>query len=98
MTVSTNSNVEGFVGVIRLAWAVHLILTHDKVASKGIISNVSLREMSSISAFLERVCSQNIFQFLLEKVIASAAYKVRFEIIVYCIVFMIFSLLLFHEK
>ncbi|XP_078177488.1 nuclear pore complex protein (DUF3414) isoform X2 [Carex rostrata] len=75
MTVSTNSNVEDFVGVVRLAWVVHLILTHDRIASRGIVSNVSLREMSNISACLELVCSQNVFQFLLAKVIAGAAYK-----------------------
>lgn len=80
MTVSTNSNVEDFVGVVRLAWVVHLILTHDRIASRGIVSNVSLREMSNISACLELVCSQNVFQFLLAKVIAGAAYKVRVTI------------------
>ncbi|KAJ4808768.1 nuclear pore complex protein (DUF3414) [Rhynchospora pubera] len=75
MTASTNSNVEGFVGVVRLAWVVHLILTHDKIPSRAAISNASLRDMSNLSACLELICSQNVFQFLLAKVITSAAYK-----------------------
>lgn len=95
--MSTNSNVEGFVGIVRLAWAVHLILTHDRIAPRGVISNVS-RELSSISACLELVCLQNVFQFLLEKVIASAAYKVRVKIMVICIVFIILLFCYFIQK
>ena len=59
--------VEGFVGVVRLAWSVHLMLTQDRSNS---------REMSDIWSCLEIICRQNSFEFLRERVLKTAAYQV----------------------
>lgn len=69
-----NSTIEGFVGVVRLAWSVHLMLTQDR-------SNT--REMSDIWSCLEIICRQNSFEFLREQVLKTAAYQNDDEDIVY---------------
>jgi len=67
MRTGNNMTVEGFVGVVRLAWSVHLMLTQDRSNS---------REMSDIWSCLEIICRQNSFEFLRERVLKTAAYQV----------------------
>ncbi|PAN04610.1 hypothetical protein PAHAL_1G079100 [Panicum hallii] len=74
MRTGNNMTVEGFVGVVRLAWSVHLMLTQDRSNS---------REISDIWSCLEIICRQNSFEFLLEQVLKTAAYQNDDEDIVY---------------
>ncbi|PUZ74590.1 hypothetical protein GQ55_1G077200 [Panicum hallii var. hallii] len=74
MRTGNNMTVEGFVGVVRLAWSVHLMLTQDRSNS---------REISDIWSCLEIICHQNSFEFLLEQVLKTAAYQNDDEDIVY---------------
>ncbi|KAL8128568.1 hypothetical protein V2J09_017723 [Rumex salicifolius] len=81
VTTSTNDpTIEGFVGCVKLAWAVHLLLIHD-VASETASTSVSNAE--SISSCLEDVFSNNVFQFFLDKVLQTAAYQNDDEDMVY---------------
>ncbi|KAH7657158.1 nuclear pore complex protein Nup205 protein [Dioscorea alata] len=73
MATGTNPNVEGFVDVIRLAWTVHLILTQDRGLVKE--STSSSRELANIYSCLELACSNNVFQFLLTRILWTAAYQ-----------------------
>nr|CAB3449258.1 unnamed protein product [Digitaria exilis] len=66
MRTGNNMTVEGFVGVVRLAWSVHLMLTHDRSNSRG---------TSDIWSCLEIICRQNSFEFLRERVLRTAAYQ-----------------------
>ncbi|CAD6247641.1 unnamed protein product [Miscanthus lutarioriparius] len=74
MRTGNNTTIEGFVGVVRLAWSVHLMLTQDRSNS---------REMSDIWSCLEIICRQNSFEFLREQVLKTAAYQNDDEDIVY---------------
>lgn len=74
MATGTNPNVEGFVDVIRLAWTVHLILTQDCGFVKE--STSSSGELANIYSCLELACSNNVFQFLLTRILWTAAYQV----------------------
>ncbi|RLN07047.1 hypothetical protein C2845_PM11G20510 [Panicum miliaceum] len=74
MRTGNNMTVEGFVGVVRLVWSVHLMLTQDRSNS---------REMSDIWSCLEIICHQNSFEFLWERVLKTAAYQNDDEDIVY---------------
>ena len=68
--------VDGFVGVIRLAWLVHLMLIQDGVAARENVSSGSSNEMGYLSQCLEVIFSHNVFQFLMDKVLRTAAYQV----------------------
>ncbi|KAJ0987901.1 hypothetical protein J5N97_006257 [Dioscorea zingiberensis] len=73
VATGTNPDGEGFVDVIRLAWTVHLILTQDQ----GLVreSNASSRDLANIYSCLELVCMNNVFQFLLSRILRTAAYQ-----------------------
>ncbi|KAK7411232.1 hypothetical protein VNO78_02665 [Psophocarpus tetragonolobus] len=84
--VMTNGNdpiVEGFVGGIRLAWVVHLMLIQDGVAARETISSGSSNELGYLSQCLEVIFSNNVFQFLLDKVLHTAAYQPHHGILDY---------------
>lgn len=72
-----NPIVEGFVGGVRLAWVVHLMLIQDGIASRESILRSSSNEIGYISQGLEIIFSENVFQFLLDKVLHTAAYQVN---------------------
>ncbi|TVU02504.1 hypothetical protein EJB05_51989 [Eragrostis curvula] len=74
MRTGNNTTVEGFVGVVRLAWTVHLMLTQDRSSS---------RDMSDIWSCLEIICRHNAFEFFRERVLKTAAYQNDDEDIVY---------------
>lgn len=75
--------VEGFVGGVRLAWAVHLMLIHDEIAAGETVSSSSSSELSNIRSCLETIFSNNVFQFLLDRVLRTAAYQNDDEDMVY---------------
>lgn len=70
MAAGNDSNVEGFAGGVRLAWSVHLMLIHDGV------SIASSNDSSYLNSCLEFIFSHNVFQFLLDNVLRTAAYQV----------------------
>lgn len=77
MAVGNNLNVEGFVGVIRLAWCVHLMLINDGVSASS--SNNS----GYVNSGLEFIFSHNVFQFLLDNILRTAAYQNDDEDMIY---------------
>ncbi|XP_022729594.1 nuclear pore complex protein NUP205 isoform X10 [Durio zibethinus] len=77
MAVINDPNVEGFVGGIRLAWVVHLMLIHDEIGLSEAVSMASSNELGYINLCLESVFANNVFHFLLDKVLRSAAYRVN---------------------
>ncbi|BAF08143.1 Os02g0202300, partial [Oryza sativa Japonica Group] len=82
MRSDNNLTIEGFVGVVRLAWAVHLMLTQDRSSARDTLTSSS-RDVTDIWACLEIICRQNSFQFLQERIMQTAAYKNDDEDIVY---------------
>ncbi|KAK4265201.1 hypothetical protein QN277_026284 [Acacia crassicarpa] len=83
MATGNNSIVEGFIGGIRLAWVVHLMLIQDGIASRESNLSSSSNEIGYISQGLEVIFSENVFQFLLDKVIRTAAYQNDDEDMIY---------------
>ncbi|RDY09062.1 Nuclear pore complex protein NUP205, partial [Mucuna pruriens] len=83
MTSGNDPIVEGYIGGIRLAWVVHLMLIQDGVAARETISNGSSNELVYLSQCLEVIFSNNVFQFLLDKVLRTAAYQTEDEDMIY---------------
>ncbi|KAJ0091057.1 hypothetical protein Patl1_13095 [Pistacia atlantica] len=83
MAAGSDLNVEGFVGCVRLAWAVHLMLTNDEIAARDTVSSFSSNDLVLIRSSLETVFSNNIFQFFLDKVLRTAAYQNDDEDMIY---------------
>ncbi|MED6205982.1 hypothetical protein PIB30_022723 [Stylosanthes scabra] len=75
--------VDGFAGVIRLAWLVHLMLIQDGIVARETISSGSSDETGYLSQCLEVIFSHNVFQFLLDKVLRTAAYQNEDEDMIY---------------
>ncbi|MED6124108.1 hypothetical protein PIB30_056009 [Stylosanthes scabra] len=75
--------VDGFTGVIRLAWLVHLMLIQDGIVARETISSGSSDETGYLSQCLEVIFSHNVFQFLLDKVLRTAAYQNEDEDMIY---------------
>ncbi|XP_050365168.1 nuclear pore complex protein NUP205 isoform X2 [Argentina anserina] len=75
MAAGNDPNVEGLVGTIRLSWAVHLMLIQDALTGRDAISSVSSSDLSYLQSCLEVVFSKNVFQFILDKVLKTAAYE-----------------------
>ena len=64
MIVVSDPNVEGFVGGVRLAWIVHLMLIHDEAGLSEAVSIASSNELGYINLCLESVFTfYFIFQF-----------------------------------
>lgn len=85
MTTRNDPTVEGFIGGVRLAWAVHLMLVQDGGAARETISNGSSNELGHLSQCLEVIFSNNVFQFLLDKVLRTAAYQVQVHATFFCV-------------
>lgn len=69
-------NFEGYIDCIRLAWAVHLMLIQDAITSRDTVSSASSTELAYLHLCLEVIFSNNVFQFILDKVLRTAAYQV----------------------
>ncbi|KAA8535090.1 hypothetical protein F0562_030093 [Nyssa sinensis] len=83
MAAGNDPNVEGFVDCIRLAWAVHLMLIQDGVEARETVSSASSSDMRNICSCLEVIFSNNAFQFLLDKILRTAAYQNDDEDMIY---------------
>ncbi|KAK9947570.1 hypothetical protein M0R45_003188 [Rubus argutus] len=75
MAAGNDPNVEGFVGSIRLAWAVHLMLIQDALTGRDTISSASSSDLGYLQSCLEVIFPKNIFQFILDEVLRTAAYE-----------------------
>lgn len=76
MIAGNDPAVEGFVDSVRLAWAVHLMTIHDGIDSRETISSALSNDIRNICSCMETIFSNNVFQFLLDKVLQTAAYQV----------------------
>lgn len=65
MVSGSHELAEGFVGCVRLAWLVHLMLRQDGLDDDG----------QKIDSCLDIIFSNNVFQFYLDKILRSAAYQ-----------------------
>lgn len=74
---------EGFVDVIRLAWAAHLMLVQDATVATETVSSASSNDLGYICSCLEVIFSNNVFQFLLDKALQTAAYQNDDEDMIY---------------
>ncbi|KAI4335735.1 hypothetical protein L6164_014349 [Bauhinia variegata] len=83
MATGNDPVVEGFVGGIRLAWVVHLMLIQEAAATRETGSSGSSNEMGYLNQCLEIIFSENVFQFLLDKVLRTAAYQNDDEDMIY---------------
>ncbi|KAL9242432.1 hypothetical protein vseg_016427 [Gypsophila vaccaria] len=75
--------VASFVDCVRLAWSVHLMLIQEGNAARDTVSGSASKDFQNITSCLEVIFSNNVFQFLLEKVLQTAAYQNDDEDIVY---------------
>lgn len=75
MAVGNDPNVERFVDGVRLAWAVHLMLIQDSTTAAA-VSSASSNDLAYLHSCLEVIFSNNVFQFMLDKVLRTAAYQV----------------------
>ncbi|XP_077210823.1 nuclear pore complex protein (DUF3414) isoform X2 [Tasmannia lanceolata] len=82
MAFGNDPNIEGFVDGIRLAWTVHLMLTQDGSTSRETTTG-SLSSDLALSSCLELFVSNNVFQFLLDNVLRTAAYQNDDEDMIY---------------
>ncbi|GAA0150858.1 hypothetical protein LIER_09706 [Lithospermum erythrorhizon] len=83
MRVNNDPVVDGFVGCVRLAWVVHLLLTQDGYDPKDAASTSSPYELREMYACLDSIFANNVFQFFLDKVLRTTAYQNDDEDIVY---------------
>ncbi|XP_027329370.1 nuclear pore complex protein NUP205 [Abrus precatorius] len=83
MTTGNDPVVEGFVGGTRLAWVVHLMLIQDVIAARETVSSGPSNELGYLSQCLEIIFSNNVFQFLLDEVLGTAAYQTEDEDMIY---------------
>ncbi|KAM0844864.1 hypothetical protein ACQ4PT_056786 [Festuca glaucescens] len=78
-----NTTVEGFVGIVRLAWTVLLMLTQDQNSARDSVINASSGVVADIWSCLDIICRLNAFEFLRERVMQTAAYQNDDDDIVY---------------
>lgn len=88
MASGNNPNFEGYVDCIRLAWAVHLMLINDAFTAKDTISSASSNDLVYLRSCLDVIFSNNVFQFILDKVLRTAAYQVCYDFSFYLIWFL----------
>lgn len=80
MAIGNDKLIEGYIHCVRLAWAVHLMIIQD-VTDASEINN----EGRYINSCLDVVFSNNVFQFLIDKVLQTPAYQVCFLVNVWFI-------------
>ncbi|XP_037446873.1 nuclear pore complex protein NUP205-like [Triticum dicoccoides] len=83
MKTCNDTTAEGFVGVVRLAWTVLLMLTQDRNSARDSVINASSRAVTDIWSCLDIICCLNAFKFLRERVMQAAAYQNDDDDIVY---------------
>ncbi|EXC04145.1 hypothetical protein L484_006623 [Morus notabilis] len=82
MAVGSDQNVERYVDGVRLAWAVHLMLIQDATGAATVSSALS-NDLAHLHSCLEVIFSNNVFQFMLDKVLRTAPYQNDDEDMIY---------------
>lgn len=67
--------VDGFVNIVRFAWTVHHMLAQDDINANVNNLDSSSNNVEHIYSCLEVIYSKNAFQFLLDKILRTAAYQ-----------------------
>ncbi|PIA41903.1 hypothetical protein AQUCO_02100023v1 [Aquilegia coerulea] len=75
--------VDSFVNVVRFAWAVHLMLTQDTITATAANSISLSSDVEHIYLCLDVIYSSNVFRFLLNEVLSTAAYQNDDEDMIY---------------
>ncbi|XP_050229098.1 nuclear pore complex protein NUP205 isoform X2 [Mercurialis annua] len=83
MVIGNDPTAEGFIGGVRLAWSVHLMLINDVMASREEVSNTSSSDLGYLNSCLDFIFLSNVFQFLLDNVLRTAAYQNDDEDMIY---------------
>ncbi|XXG47855.1 hypothetical protein AAC387_Pa02g2424 [Persea americana] len=83
LSTVNDPTIEGFVDCVRFAWTVHLMLTQDGSTARETISGASSSDLANIYSCLELISANNVFQFLLDKVLRTAAYQNDDEDMIY---------------
>ncbi|XP_047339294.1 nuclear pore complex protein NUP205 isoform X2 [Impatiens glandulifera] len=83
MVPNNDPVVEGFVNCVRFAWAVHLMLIQNGTERGDVVSNASMGDTRNIFSCLEVVFGSNVFHFVLDKILKTAAYQNDNEDIIY---------------
>eukprot|EP01018_Ginkgo_biloba_P012319 Gb_31636 [translate_table: standard] len=83
MGTGSDVTVEGFMDVIKLAWAVFMMLTTDGSVAGLTGSGVLPNDIANIRSCLERACAKNAFKFLLVRILKTAAFQNDDEDMVY---------------
>ncbi|XP_020537054.1 nuclear pore complex protein NUP205 isoform X2 [Jatropha curcas] len=83
MATGNHPIVDGFIDGVRLAWSVHLMLTNDGIAARDTVSITTSNDLEYLNSCLEIIFSNNVFQFLLDNVLRTAAYQNDDEDMVY---------------
>ncbi|XP_058074466.1 nuclear pore complex protein NUP205 [Magnolia sinica] len=83
MATGNDPTIEGCVNAVRLSWTVHLMLTQDAATVRETVSGAASSDLANIYSCLELVSSSNAFQFLLDKVLRTAAYQNDDEDMIY---------------
>ncbi|GAB2300342.1 hypothetical protein Dimus_034380 [Dionaea muscipula] len=83
MTAASDPIVAGFVDCVRVAWAVHLMLLQDGLSGRETILSASSSDLRNISSCLEVIFSNNVFYFILDKILRTAAYQNDDEDMIY---------------
>ncbi|KAH9317382.1 hypothetical protein KI387_019151, partial [Taxus chinensis] len=75
MGTVSDATVEGFMDVVRLCWAVFMMLTSDGGIGRVTASGAHATDATNIRSCLERACAKNAFKFLLTRILRTAAFQ-----------------------
>ncbi|CAI0542937.1 unnamed protein product [Linum tenue] len=76
MSSGSDLKMEGFIGGVRLAWSVHLMLKEGA-------SVHSSNDLGYLNSCMDSIFANNVFQFLTENILRTAAYQNDDEDVVY---------------
>ncbi|CAI0542934.1 unnamed protein product [Linum tenue] len=83
MSSGSDLKMEGFIGGVRLAWSVHLMLVLDGSSQKEGASVHSSNDLGYLNSCMDSIFANNVFQFLTENILRTAAYQNDDEDVVY---------------
>ncbi|CAN0838668.1 Nuclear pore complex protein NUP205 [Linum grandiflorum] len=83
MSAGNDQKMEGFIGGVRLAWSVHLMLVFDGNSPREAASVNASNDLGYLNSCLDSVFSNNVFQFVIDNILRTAAYQNDDEDMVY---------------
>ncbi|GLJ05177.1 hypothetical protein SUGI_0012850 [Cryptomeria japonica] len=75
MSTVNDAKIEGFMNVVRLSWAVFIMLTFDGTVGRVAASVARAADAADIRSCLECACANNAFKFLLTRILRTAAFQ-----------------------